>query len=114
MLDADEMARIYAQVVNGKPKAQSALVVDNPEASEFWDTVAAEVEQARQDQPGLIFEIPSEIPDADAVAQFAPDGKFGAAPAPESTEPPADGATPPPPETPTDADTAPEPEGDES
>ena len=57
-MDTDVLSKIYAQVVGGLPKEQSKYVTDD-ESSNFWDSIAAEVEN--KGGTGM-FEMVNEIP----------------------------------------------------
>jgi hypothetical protein len=62
VLPVSQVSSIYAQVVNGVPKEQSQHVTD-AESSTMWDTIAAEVEEMRAENPDIVFSIPNEMPD---------------------------------------------------
>jgi len=59
-MDADQAARIYAEVVRGVPVEQSRHVHTAADRA-FRETVEAEVAQIRAAEPN-VFEIPNEVP----------------------------------------------------
>lgn len=43
MMDSDDVIRVYTQIVNGTPKADSVVLL-TPELSALWDEIAADIE----------------------------------------------------------------------
>jgi hypothetical protein len=60
-MEIDDLSHMYAEIVNGTPKADSQYARQSGEASDLWDTIAAEVADAKQQ--GWVAEIVNEIPD---------------------------------------------------
>lgn len=88
MIDSDEIARMYGQIVGGVTKDQSTLANSDEEHSQWWDQCAAEVAQMREDDPNVIFDVVGEVPSvADVPDQ--PDSPADAAdqPADQSGQP---------------------------
>lgn len=69
-MDSDELASMYAQIVNGVPKDKSRFVTDD-ESSRLWDQIAEEVEQIKADNPDAQFSVPNELPAMDDDADPA-------------------------------------------
>lgn len=63
-MDSDELASMYAQIVNGVPKDKSRFVTDD-ESSRLWDQITEEVEQTKADNPDAQFSVPNEVPGID-------------------------------------------------
>lgn len=60
-MDSDVMASMYAYIVRGGSKDECHYVTDE-ESSQTFDTIAGEVAAMKAADPGIIFEVPSEIP----------------------------------------------------
>jgi hypothetical protein len=96
-VDSDELASMYAQIVNGVPKEQSRFVTDE-ESSAAWEQIAAEVEQMRADNPNVIFDVPNELPSRDGDDDPAWTGRpRGGTATPTATESDTESAGAPPP-----------------
>lgn len=79
-MDSGELASMYAQIVNGKPKDQSRFVTDD-ESAQLWDEIEAEVAEIRQRNPNAHFSVPNEVPDVDDLPdQAEPTNEAGPAP----------------------------------
>ena len=63
MTDEAKEIKIYVDVINGVSK-QNSRVRLTPELEAFWDETAEWVEQTRAANPGVVFEVPSEWPEA--------------------------------------------------
>jgi len=64
MANANDIYRIYAEIVNGTLKEESVVELDD-ELSALWDTITAEVEEIKAKNPGAVFDVPSEMPDVE-------------------------------------------------
>lgn len=67
MIDSDTVARIYAQVAAGKVTKDESPFVTDDETAAMWDTLQAEVDQAREANPQVQFDVPNEVPDVEGV-----------------------------------------------
>lgn len=83
MMDTQEVASMYAQIVNGGSKEASRFVTDD-ESGALWDQISSEVEQMRADDPNIVFSIPNEMPDPADDAESPAEDQSG-----DETEPPA-------------------------
>lgn len=61
VMESQNQFSMYAQIVRGVPKEKSRFVT-NEESSRLWDSINAEVEQIKAANPGVIFDIPNEMP----------------------------------------------------
>lgn len=59
-MDSDELASMYAQILNGVAKKDSHYVTDD-ESSRLWDKISAEVADLKKKNPKAEFAIPHEI-----------------------------------------------------
>lgn len=82
-MDSDDLSSMYGQIVRGVTKEDSRFVTDD-ESSALWDTIAAEVEAMRAENPQVVFDVPNEFPGE------APDAVSG-----ETPEEPPEGEKPP-------------------
>lgn len=64
MANANDVYRIYAQIVNGDSKEESIVDLDD-ELSQLWDDISAEVAEAKASKPNVVFDIPNEVPDVE-------------------------------------------------
>lgn len=62
VMDSDELASMYAEIVRGTTKARSRFAGRSVEAGRLWDRIAAEVAATRAEHPGAAFDIPNEVP----------------------------------------------------
>lgn len=69
MIDSDEIARMYGQIVGGVTKDQSTLANSDEEHSQWWDQCAAEVTQMRQEDPNVVFDVVGEVPSVADVGE---------------------------------------------
>lgn len=73
-MDSDQMASMYAQILNGIPKEQSRFVTDE-ESSDLWDQISAGIERISAENPNAQFSVPNEVPTIDdgATGETSPD-----------------------------------------
>jgi hypothetical protein len=59
---SNEVASMYAEIVNGKPKAKSLYANTDAESSAMWDKITNECAEIRSKDHHVGFDIPNEVP----------------------------------------------------